>query len=60
VRLQLGRETRGPIVVPASDGAIEDLDLHRESVADALDAGQLLGDDESQTGLSAWAVGFAS
>ena len=29
--LQLGRETRGPTVVPASDGAIEDLDAHRSS-----------------------------
>jgi hypothetical protein len=26
--LQLGRETRGPAVVPASDGAVEDLDAH--------------------------------
>jgi hypothetical protein len=26
---QLGRETRGPAVVAASDGAIEDLDTHR-------------------------------
>jgi hypothetical protein len=25
---QLGRETRGPAVVTASDGAIEDLDTH--------------------------------
>ena len=24
-----GRETRGPCVVPASDGAVEDLDPHR-------------------------------
>ena len=30
--LQLGRETRGPSVVPASDGAIEDLDGHAGSV----------------------------
>jgi hypothetical protein len=28
--LQLGRETRGPAVVAASDRAIEDLDAHRE------------------------------
>jgi hypothetical protein len=28
VFLQLGRETRGPCVVPASDGAVEDLDGH--------------------------------
>jgi hypothetical protein len=26
--LQLGRETRSPFVVAASDGAIEDLDAH--------------------------------
>ena len=26
--LQLGRETRGPLVVAASDGAVEDLDAH--------------------------------
>jgi hypothetical protein len=26
--LQLGRETRGPAVVPTSDWAIEDLDAH--------------------------------
>ena len=30
--LQLGRETRGPPVVAASDGAIEDLDAHRRIV----------------------------
>jgi hypothetical protein len=29
VSLQLGRETRGPFVVAASDGAVEDLDGHR-------------------------------
>ena len=29
---ELGRETRGPSVVPVSDGAVEDLDGHRESV----------------------------
>jgi hypothetical protein len=28
VLLQFGRETRGPFVVPASDGAVEDLDAH--------------------------------
>ena len=28
VALQLGRETRGPSVVSASDGAVEDLDAH--------------------------------
>jgi len=27
VLVQLGRETRGPFVVAASDGAVEDLDL---------------------------------
>jgi hypothetical protein len=32
VRVQLGRETRGPLVVAASDGAVEDLDDHAESV----------------------------
>ena len=32
VLLQLGRETRGPSVVPASDGAIQDLDTHGQSV----------------------------
>jgi hypothetical protein len=26
--LQLGRETRGPPVIPASDGAVENLDAH--------------------------------
>ena len=26
--LKLGRETRGPFVIPASDGAVEDLDAH--------------------------------
>jgi hypothetical protein len=26
--LQLGRETRGPSVVPASDGAVENFDAH--------------------------------
>jgi hypothetical protein len=31
--VQLGRETRGPFVVSASDGAIEDLDRHAERVA---------------------------
>jgi hypothetical protein len=36
---QLGRETRGPFVVPASDGAVEDLDGHGGSVA----AGAILG-----------------
>jgi hypothetical protein len=30
--VQLGRETRGPAVVAASDGAIQDLDAHRRSV----------------------------
>jgi hypothetical protein len=32
LRSDLGRETRGPFVVPASDGAVEDADLahHRE------------------------------
>jgi hypothetical protein len=29
---QLGRETRSPSVVPASDGAVEDLDGHAEIV----------------------------
>jgi hypothetical protein len=28
VLVELGRETRGPFVVAASDGAVEDLDLH--------------------------------
>jgi hypothetical protein len=28
VRVQLGRETRSPLVVAASDGAVVDLDLH--------------------------------
>jgi len=28
VSVELGRETRGPCVVAASDGAIEDLDAH--------------------------------
>src|SRR4030095_15669534 len=32
VLLQLGRETRGPSVVAASDGAVEDLDGHAEIV----------------------------
>jgi hypothetical protein len=27
---ELGRETRGPSVVAASDGAVQDLDLHRK------------------------------
>ena len=27
---ELGRETRGPSVVPVSDGAVEDLDAHRK------------------------------
>jgi hypothetical protein len=35
---QLGRETRGPSVVPASDGAVVDLDAHAHSLADARDA----------------------
>ncbi len=30
---QLGRETRGPFVVPASDGAVENLDGHGASLA---------------------------
>jgi len=30
---QLGRETRGPSVVAASDGAVEDLDAHRRQGA---------------------------
>ena len=25
--VQLGRETRGPFVIPASDGAVKDLDM---------------------------------
>jgi hypothetical protein len=29
VGVQLGRETRGPFVIAASDGAVEDLDGHR-------------------------------
>ena len=32
---ELGRETRGPFVVPASDGAVEDLDGHAPSVPGA-------------------------
>jgi hypothetical protein len=40
--VQLGRETRGPAVVAASDGAIQDLDAHRGSVH---------GRSMSQTGL---------
>jgi AcrR family transcriptional regulator len=39
---ELGRETRGPAVVAASDGAIQNLDAHRGSLADAQDAAQLL------------------
>src|SRR5207237_10035180 len=35
VVVQLGRETRSPSVVPASDGAVEDLDRHVESVPGA-------------------------
>jgi len=30
--VELGRETRGPFVVPASDGAVEDLDGHVETI----------------------------
>jgi hypothetical protein len=44
--VQLGRETRGPFVVPASDGAIVDLDGHAGSVAGGRDA----------TRYAAWAV----
>ena len=33
---QLGRETRGPSVVSASDGAVEDLDLHHESLSPGM------------------------
>ena len=50
---ELGRETRGPAVVPASDGAIQDLDAHRGSVADARDAAQVSTRPEWQTSLSA-------
>ena len=34
--IQLGRETRGPFVVPASDGAVENLDGHKGSVPGAI------------------------
>jgi hypothetical protein len=30
--LKLGRETRGPFVVPASDRAVEDFDGHAERI----------------------------
>ena len=35
---QLGRETRGPCVVPASGRAVKDLDAHRADASGALDA----------------------
>ena len=49
---ELGRETRGPAVVAASDGAIQDLDAHRGSLADAQDAAQILRVSTRQTSLS--------
>jgi hypothetical protein len=49
---ELGRETRGPAVVAASDGAIQNLDAHRGSLADAQDAAQILSVSARQTGLS--------
>jgi hypothetical protein len=61
VLLQLGRETRGPLVVPASNGAIEDFDAHGESVADVLDVGQVSWVGESgKTGLYSRGVGYRS
>jgi hypothetical protein len=37
--VELGRETRGPFVVPASDGAVEDLDDgHPERIGTRRDA----------------------
>jgi len=39
LRGDLGRETRGPFVVPASDGAVEDADLaHTASLAAGADS----------------------
>jgi hypothetical protein len=48
---QLGRETRGPSVVAASDGAIEDLDAHTaERTCSAIaDGGKEGGDDRART-----------
>src|ERR1051326_8126979 len=40
---QLGRETRGPSVVTASDGAVENLDGHRGRVADGRRPAQTEG-----------------
>jgi hypothetical protein len=37
IRVQLGRETRGPFVVSASDRAVEDLDAHGVSVQPGSD-----------------------
>ena len=33
VRVQLGRETRGPLVIARSGGAVVDLDRHARSLA---------------------------
>jgi hypothetical protein len=42
---QLGRETRGPFVVPASNRAVEDLDGHGGSVAARCDTRAMNDDD---------------
>jgi hypothetical protein len=43
-RRDLGRETRGPAVIPASDGAVVDLDAHAENLP-----ARRLGTPESPT-----------
>jgi RNA polymerase sigma factor (sigma-70 family) len=50
--IQLGRETRGPPVVAASDRAVEDLDAHGASVADGSAAAQALASGAMAAGLS--------
>jgi len=42
VLLQLGRETRGPAVVSASDGAVQDLDGHRRGAYRLVQSRELM------------------
>jgi hypothetical protein len=56
VLLQLGRETRGPSVVAASDRAIQDLDAHERSVF-ARAAGAWARRSSRKTGLSGTELG---
>jgi hypothetical protein len=46
--VDLGRETRGPFVVPVSDGAVQDVDPHTGTLDMASDAAQCQGVPFSQ------------